>query len=96
MGLERRTRRISKSDCIHRPGLASFYAARFIFAHLALCAAAIRFLPAAEIVRVGLVAWPPVFCFAQRAFCAKLIFLRADADIVRLPVATAFGLVPFM
>jgi hypothetical protein len=32
-------------------------------------------------VRFGFGAWP--FAFAQRAFCARLIFLRAAADIVR-------------
>ena len=56
-----------------------FQAARFTFAHRALCAAAIRFLPAAEIVRFGLA----VLCFAQRAFCARLILRRAAADMVR-------------
>jgi hypothetical protein len=50
------------------------YAARFTFAHLALCAAAIRLRPAAEIVRFGFGAWP--FAFAQRAFCAGLILRR--------------------
>jgi len=50
-----------------------------IFAHLVLCAAAIRFLPAAEIVRFGLA----FLCFAYRAFCARLILLRPAAEIVR-------------
>jgi hypothetical protein len=58
-----------------------FYAARFTFAHRALCAAAIRFLPAVEIVRFGFGACP--FAFAQRAFCARLILRRPAADIVR-------------
>ena len=53
--------------------------ARFTFAHLARCAAAIRFLPTAEIVCFGLA----VRCFAQRAFCARLIFRFPAADIVR-------------
>ncbi len=53
--------------------------AYFTFAHLALCAAAIRFLPAAEIVRFGLA----VLVFAHRAFCARLILRRPAADIVR-------------
>jgi hypothetical protein len=58
---------------------AYFFPAR-IFAHRALCAAAILFLPAAEIVRFGFGARP--FAFAHRALCARLIRLRADADIV--------------
>ena len=53
----------------------------FTFAHLALCAAAIRFLPAAEIVRFGVA----VFCFAHRALCARLILRRAAADIRDAP-----------
>jgi hypothetical protein len=52
--------------------------ARFTFAHLARCAAAIRFLPAAEIVRFGLAA----LTFAHRAFCARLILGRAAAGMV--------------
>jgi|ERR1035441_1896203 hypothetical protein len=52
------------------------------FAHRARCAAAILFLPAAEIVRFGLGARP--FAFAQRAFCARLIRLRPAADMVWL------------
>jgi hypothetical protein len=55
------------------------YAARFTFAHLALCAAAIRLRPAAEIVRFGLA----VLCFAHRSFCARLILRRPAADIAR-------------
>jgi len=47
-------------------------------ARRAHAAAAIRLLPAAEIVPLGFGARP--FAFAQRAFCAKLIFLRAAAD----------------
>ena len=56
-----------------------FFPAR-IFAHLARWAAAILFLPAAEIVRFGFAARPLVF--AHRAFCARLIRLRAEADMV--------------
>jgi hypothetical protein len=59
---------------------AAFFCCAFNFAHLARCAAAILLLPAAEIVRFGLGARP--FVFAHRAFCAKLIFLRAEADRV--------------
>ena len=67
--------------CIFRPrSVWLLYAALFIFAHRALCAAAIRFLPAAEIVRVGF-----ALCFAHRAFCARLIFCLPAADIVRVP-----------
>jgi len=36
------------------------YAARFTFAHLARCAAAIRLRPAAEIVRFGLLSSSPI------------------------------------
>jgi len=89
-----------KACRITRSRLPSYYAAFFCsartFAHLALCAAAIRFLPAAEILRLA-GAEPVDFatsvgfdCFrtdAHRAFCAKLIRLRADADNV------CFGLV---
>jgi hypothetical protein len=55
---------------------------RLIFSHLALCAAAIRLRPAAEIVRFGLGAFPFTFCFAHLAFCARLILLRPASDIV--------------
>jgi hypothetical protein len=55
------------------------HAALFTFAHLALCAAAIFFLAATDIVRFGFA----VLVFAHRAFCARLIFLRPAADIVR-------------
>jgi hypothetical protein len=41
-------------------------------------------------VRVGFVAGPPVFCFAQRAFCARLSFRRVAAGIVDLTFTTAF------
>jgi hypothetical protein len=65
----------------------SAYAAFFLalnFAHLALWAAAIFRRDDADIVRFGFVAadWP--FSLARRAFCARLIFLRAAADTVRL------------
>src|ERR1019366_9638003 len=68
----------------HATGYAAFFPAR-IFAHRARCAAAIRFLPAGDIVRLGFGARP--FAFAHRAFCARLIRLRTEADTPR------FGLV---
>jgi hypothetical protein len=86
----------------HRSGglysRAVSYAAFFpalSFAHLARCAAAILFLPAAEIVRFTIVK-PVVFAktaagcdpfraFAHRFFCARLMRLRASADRVRPP-----------
>jgi hypothetical protein len=63
-----------------------FFFAAFTFAHLARWAAAILFLPAADIVRLGftLSAWSFAALFAHRAFCARLIRLRAEADKVRL------------
>ena len=64
-----------------RCSYAAFFFPAFNFAHLALCAAAIRFLPAAEIVRFGFGA--RLFAFAHRAFCARLMRLRADADTLR-------------
>ena len=44
--------------------------------------------PAAEIVRLGFAVALPFGAvrFAHRAFCARLIFFRAAADIVRAPV----------
>src|SRR4029077_17388677 len=62
------------------------YAARFTFAHLALCAAAILLRPAAEIVRFGL-----ALCFAHRAFSGRLLLRRPAANIVR---DTPFELLP--
>jgi hypothetical protein len=52
------------------------------FAHLARWAAAIFLLDAAETYRLGTPARPE-FRFAHRAFCARLILLRAEADIFR-------------
>jgi hypothetical protein len=66
------------------------YAARFTFAHLALCASAIRLRPAAEMVRFGFGVRLASFCLAQRAFCAKLIFMRPAANIVLLILATVY------
>jgi hypothetical protein len=68
------------------PGAAKrryFFFAALNFAQRARAAAAILFLPAAEIVRVAFtpVAWP--FAFAHLFLCAMLIRLRADADRVR-------------
>jgi hypothetical protein len=56
-------------------------------AQRALCAAAILFRPAAEIVRCNFGAGfgPCPFALAHRFFCARLIFLRAEADKVRCP-----------
>ena len=58
---------------------------RLTFSHLARCAAAIFFLPAAEIVRFGLFACP--FAFVHCFFCTMLIRLRAEADNVGCPFA---------
>jgi hypothetical protein len=61
----------------------AFFAAR-IFAHLARCAAAILFLPAAEIVRlarfdaIGMTLC--AFILAHRARCARAILRREAAD----------------
>jgi hypothetical protein len=63
------------------PQFCLVYSARFTFAHRALCAAAIRLRPAAEIVRFG----AAVLCFAHRFFCARLILSRPAADIFRVP-----------
>jgi hypothetical protein len=72
---------------------AAFFPA-FNFAQRARCAAAIFFLPAAEIVRFTspkpvAFADPAPGCdafrvFAHRAFCACAIFRREAADIVRV------------
>src|ERR1019366_9118590 len=67
------------------PYAAYFFFAAFTFAHRARCAAAILFLPAADIVRLGFGARP--LAFPHRARCARLIRLRANADTPR------FGLV---
>jgi hypothetical protein len=61
---------------------AAFFFAALNFAQRARAAAAILFLPAAEIVRFGFAA--RLFVFAHRAFCARLIRFRAEADRVRL------------
>jgi hypothetical protein len=68
----------------------------FILTHRARCAAAILFLPAAEIVRSTIVkpvafadggpGCDPLRALAHRAFCARLIRLRASADKVRCPL----------
>ena len=63
----------------HHNSLAYLFAA---FAHRALCAAAIRLRPAAEIVRFGFGARLFAFCFAHRAFCARLILRLPAADIL--------------
>ena len=70
------------------------YAAFFCcsnFAHLARWAAAIFLLDAAETCRLDRRrALPFEPLFAHRAFCARLIFLRADADIFRRLPADLF------
>ena len=63
---------------------ARFFPA-FTLAHLFRCAAAIFRRADADIVRFAaaeLVVFP--FRFPRRSFCARLIRLRADADIPRL------------
>ena len=57
------------------------YAARFTFAQRALCAAAIRLRPAAEMVLFGFA----VLILDQRAFCARLIARLPSVDIFRVP-----------
>ena len=63
------------------------FARSLILAQRALCAAAILRRPAAEIVRgrLGANFGPCPFALAHRFFCARLIFLRAEADNVRRP-----------
>jgi hypothetical protein len=61
---------------------AAFFACALTFAHRARCAAAILFLPAADIVRLRFGA--RTFAFDHRVFSARLIRLRAEADNVRL------------
>lgn len=82
-----------------RRGVFSAYVAFFFaalnFAQRAREAAAIRFLPAAEIFRVrftgteaivfSATGFDPLLAIAHRFFCARLIRLRADADNVRCP-----------
>lgn len=70
-----------------------FFFAAFSFLHRARWAAAILFLPAAEILRLGFTGagvvaaaaagFHPFRDFAHRAFCAMLMRLRADADKAR-------------
>ena len=74
---------------------AAFFCARN-FAHLAREAAAILFLPAADILRLAgadpvtaFAGCDPLRVFAHRAFCARLIRLRADADNIRCPFEPA-------
>jgi hypothetical protein len=61
--------------CDRRPFLGRFLLALHLCPHR--CAVAIPLRPAAEIVRLGITA----LCFARRAFCARLIFRRAETDI---------------
>ena len=88
-------------------GSPSYYVAFFCsarnFAHRARAAPAILFLPAADMVRLAgadavLATNFGPDCFrtlAHRAFCAKLILLRADADRVRFGWALPDAPVPF-
>jgi hypothetical protein len=72
---------------------AAFFCPAFSLAHLARCAAAILFLPAAEMVRFtgaepGVLATFAAGCepfpaLAHLALCACAIFSREAADIVR-------------
>jgi hypothetical protein len=69
-----------------------------IFAHLARCAAAIRFLPAAEILRLGAdptnfatTGCDPFRILAHRAFCASAIFRRDAADMIRFGWVVLLG-----
>jgi hypothetical protein len=57
------------------------YATLFTFAHRALCAAAIFFRAATDIVRFGCA----VLRLAHRAFCARLILRRPAADMRDAP-----------
>jgi hypothetical protein len=70
---------------------AAFFAA-LTFAHRARCAAAILFLPAADMVCLPrfdpIETTFPALTFAHRAFCARLIRLRAEADMMRLRPAS--------
>jgi hypothetical protein len=70
--------------------MSFYFFPAFTFAHLARWAAAIFRRADVDIVRLGRVApaWPFEDLFAHRAFCARLIFLRAAADKV--------GLVPLL
>jgi hypothetical protein len=74
--------RVSADFLCYTP--AYFFFAALNFAQRARAAAAILFLPAADIVRFGFgaAAWALVAVFAHRAFCARLIRLRAGADTV--------------
>ncbi len=69
---------------------AAFFFAALNFAHRARAAAAMLFLPAAEIFRVrftgaevAAAGFDPFRACAHRFFCPRLIRLRADADNVR-------------
>jgi hypothetical protein len=72
---------------------AYFFFAAFNFAHLARCAAAILFLPAADIVRLAgaeLVVLPADIDYerprtlAHRARCARAILRRETEDTIRV------------
>jgi hypothetical protein len=72
---------------------AAFFCSALTFAHLALCAAAILFLPAADMVRLAgaelVVFRADIDCerprtFAHRACCASAILRRAAEDTIRV------------
>lgn len=68
------------------PWFGSIYAALFTFAHRALCAAAIRLCPVAEMVLFGFA----VLILDQRFFYASLIRVRPAAGIVRMRRSSCF------
>jgi hypothetical protein len=59
-----------------------YFVPALTFAHRARCAAAILFLPAADMVRLGFGARP--FAFAHRACCASAILRREAEDTIRV------------
>ena len=74
-----------KTNILNKFGYAAcFPCAFFNAAHLFRCAAAIRFLPAALIVRFGAAGLASALASAHRLRCAAPILLRAAALKVRL------------
>jgi len=74
----------SRLRCLY----ADFFCPALTFAHLARCAAAILFLPADDMVRLprfdAIETTFRALTLAHRAFWARLMRLRAEADMVRL------------